>query len=841
MLRSDSKWQRWWLGLALALATVVLFWPATRYGFIRYDDPVYVRDNPRVTTGVRIQNLRWAFTSGHASNWHPVTWISHMADAEFFGSNPQRHHLTSVLLHGANAFLLFLILARVTGCTRRSLVVAGLFALHPLRVESVAWIAERKDVLSMFFFLLMLGAYSRYASLPANARETSVAGGGGPRGELGWYLTALSCFSLGLMSKPMLVTVPFLLLLVDLWPLRRVSWPAKWPEWRWLLLEKVPFLALTILSSWVTFLVQDKAHAVVLAVPLGPRLANAVASYWKYLFQTVWPVNLAVFYPHPDTRYPLSEQWPLWVILVAGAALVAVCLAGLASARRSPWFTTGWFWFLGTLVPVIGVVQVGAQAMADRYTYLPHVGLFLAIVWTAAQLAETRRLPKSLFAGVAVAALLASAGVTRHQLGYWRDTLTLFRRALVVTKTNAVAHCNIGYELGEQGNYDEAISHFKAAIQDAPATADAYSGLGFTYELQGKLKESVAEYRTALRLRPWDEWTLNRLGMVLWQMGERKEAMERWREAARMRPDFYDPHFNLGAALASTQDFAAAEEQFRKAVALRPESREALGRWAELCLATGRLSDATLLFRRLVELEPKNADFLINLAGVLWRSGQRQEAAKFYMQAVEVRPDYPLAHFNLATAFLTINQFTQAEAGFRKAVELLPDYPDAQVGLGRALMGQGKLEEAIQWLEKGATGKPNPATWLHLGRAQAEHGEAARAISSLRKALELRPDWPQAMGELAWVLATTPQASLRNGAEALALAKKANDSSQARDPELLAALDAALAETGDFPGALRVAEECKQAAVKLGLAEMQREADQRLELYRQQRPFRTER
>ena len=565
----------------------------------------YVTHNPHVTGGLTWGNVGWAFRTGYASNWHPLTWLSHMLDAELYGLKPGGHHLTNLLLHTANAVLLFLLLRRLTRAEWRSGLVAGLFALHPLHVESVAWVAERKDVLSAFFFLLTLGAYAAYVSRvegrgeskcevrsPKSERRPKAEGrnpkevqsprskvqspesrepdgeswkcGGGPMADVRspgsevtqhaarsthrgafWYVLALVFFALGLMSKAMLVTTPFVLLLLDFWPLGRFRLPAfshgafavpqdsfqgselkiqnsKLKLFAALLLEKVPFFCLTIGASVVTFLVQEKGHAMLMRLPLGARLANAVASYCKYLGKTFWPVDLAVFYPHPETRYPVSQQWPAWVIMAGALLLAGLSVCARLGARRRPWAVTGWFWYLGTLVPVIGIVQIGGQAMADRYTYIPLIGVFVCIAWGVGMCAgghpdtdpgapalagferpgftrvsEDRghlsRLKPALrgpcrealaariaVGGMAVLALIGCAAATRHQARYRRNNFMLFEHALSVTPDNAPAHFELGCAVGGQGDFDKAIEHFRAALRADPSYVDAYYSLGLT-------------------------------------------------------------------------------------------------------------------------------------------------------------------------------------------------------------------------------------------------------------------------------------------------------------------------------------------------------------------------
>ena len=459
--------------LVLIVITFALFSRVLSSDFINFDDGTYITENPMVQNGLTSTSVVWAFTSGYASNWHPLTWISHMVDCQLYGLNPQGHHLTSLLFHIFNVLLLFLVLRNITGAVWRSAVVAALFAWHPLHVESVAWVAERKDVLSTFFWLLTMLAYARYAE------ESKVQS---PKSKV-YYGLALVCFALGLMAKPMLVTLPFLLLLLDFWPLRRIydpdakacgaglrftiyeptdlqtassfkapSGPLASPTshksqitYRKLILEKVPFLLLAIASSVVTFLVQKTGGAVASleALSFGQRIANALVSYIRYLGKMVWPRDLAVF-------YPIHHAWAAWQWAGAGLLIVAISVLAIAMIRQRPYFSVGWFWYLGTLVPVIGLIQVGGQSMADRYTYMPLVGIFIIFSWGMADLLGRGQLRRMNLAwAVIVPVLVACLMVTRSQTSYWKDSITLFRHAIAVTTDNTLAHVDLGRAFGQ--------------------------------------------------------------------------------------------------------------------------------------------------------------------------------------------------------------------------------------------------------------------------------------------------------------------------------------------------------------------------------------------------------
>jgi tetratricopeptide (TPR) repeat protein len=586
------------LGIAVLLAAVTLaaYWPALNGDFIRLDDGAYVVRNPQVRAGLTWANAAWAFRTGIQGNWHPLTWLSHMLDVELFGLWAGGHHLVNLLFHVLNSLLLFLWLRRATGALWRSAVVGALFALHPLHVESVAWVSERKDVLSTFFFLLMLWAYLRYAGVPSNRRVAAalepalpttpaspaparVLSPGTPH-PAAWYSLTLLLFVLGLLSKPMLVTAPFVLLLLDWWPLERAF------GLRRLLWEKVPMFCLSLASSVVTYRVQSQAHTTWLHLPAGVRLANAVASYVKYLAKTFWPTHLAVFYPHPDLAYPKSHQWPGWQIGLAAALLLALSVCALARARRAPWLAVGWFWYLGTLVPVIGLVQVGLQGMADRYTYIPLIGVFLAAVWGVAELAgrlgpaspaaggQPRLAGRRVAAALAALALLACAGLTRKQAGYWRTNLGLFEHALAVAPCNALAEFHIGSELGAQGQFNRAKAHFEAAVEADPTFAQPYFSLGLILDAQGKPEQAVTNFLQVIKL--WPDWPSG-YNQLAWLRathpradmrggGEAVRLAERACELAGDKAAHFFP--TLAAAYAEAGRFAEATRTAERAHAL---------------------------------------------------------------------------------------------------------------------------------------------------------------------------------------------------------------------------------------------------------------------------------
>ena len=530
--------------VVLAALTLAAYGPVWRLGFIDFDDPVYVSENRDVLAGLSGAGLVWAFTTTECANWHPLTWLSLMLDATFGGSNPRVYHATNLLLHVTNVLLLFLVLLRMTGCRRRSAFVAALFAVHPQHVESVAWIAERKDVLSTLFWLLTLGAYARYAARPA----------------MGRYAAVVAMLALGLMAKPMLVSLPLVLLLLDVWPLRRLGTV----PWRRLLAEKIPLLVVAAASSIVTLIVQKPAMEALADVPFGERARNALSSCIVYLAKMFWPARLAVFYPFP--RGGIS-----WVeAAVAAIVLATLSVAALVLARRRPWIPVGWFWYLLTLVPVLGLVQIGSQARADRYTYVPLIGLFVIVAWSVPSSAGRPRARALVTAGTAAVLLALSAG-TWAQVDRWRSDLALFTHAAAATGPNAFAQFKIAEAEDAEGDDETAVAHLREALRIQPGYAKARFNLTSLLAKQGKIDEVAASCREEQALWPTSENTLIDLGVLAFLQGRSDEAAARFEEALRRYPDSVAAKHNLDVARGVT---AAGEEKPPPSAASRPGSPE---------------------------------------------------------------------------------------------------------------------------------------------------------------------------------------------------------------------------------------------------------------------------
>jgi tetratricopeptide (TPR) repeat protein len=609
--------------IGLMAVTWAVFGQTLTHDFVNFDDHVYVYENPLVVKGLSTEGIIGAFTHAHARNWHPLTTVSHMLDCQLYRLNARGHHLTNVILHTIAVLLLFLVLGQMTGALWQSAFVAALFAIHPLHVESVAWVAERKDVLSAVFFMLTLAAYAGYAREPSPAR----------------YLLMALLFALGLMSKPMLVTLPFVLLLLDYWPLGRIGDQKSevGSRLRRLITEKIPLFALSALSCIATLLAQRQGPRAIDQLPFLWGLNNALVSYVTYVWQMLWPARLAVFYPHPNDRLPVVE------VLVAIALLVGISLLVIYLRRAKHYLVTGWFWYLGMLVPVIGLVQVGEQAHADRYTYLPQIGLYIMITWTLGDLIQ-KSLGRAQRAVVAIAATIFIALLSIGafvQTSYWKNSETLWNHALAVTGENDVAHNNLGFLYLRKGELDQAISQFQEALNIRSRNSESHYSLGAAL-IQSNLGNALA------RRKLWDE------------------AIDHLQEAVRLRPDYADAYFNLGSVLFQQGRIDQAIAQWQKALAIRPLDAEAHRNVAIALRKQRKLKEAISEYEQALNIAPEDSVTLNNLAWILAtssdvsvRDGTR--AVMFAVKAVQVSEGKdPNFIRTLAAAQAEAGQFTEA-------------------------------------------------------------------------------------------------------------------------------------------------------------------------------------
>jgi len=732
------KHQRVWICVGLALVTLAVYAQVVHYEFIDLDDGEYVFENWHVATGLHPNNVVWAFTTGHAANWHPLTWLSHMVDSQLFGSKAGYHHLVSVLFHVINTMLLFLLLHRLTGAVWRSALVAGLFALHPLHVESVAWVAERKDVLSTLFLFLTMWAYADFV------RTRKVK----------HYVLALLFFALGLMSKPMLVTVPFVLLLLDYWPLNRFQQDLRAttdkmrrsrqsPFNRFmqsalpLMREKIPFFVLSAASATITFLVQRAGGAVQVADALtfDAKIANAIHSYAAYLAKTVWPAGLIVYYRYILPGYPSVD------ILLATLVLIAITVLALRFSGRFPYLAFGWMWYLGTLVPVIGLVQVGGQAMADRYTYIPLIGVFVAVAWGIPDaLARCPGMRRSLAVAGALL-LLVCAVASWHEVRYWRDTVTLFSHALEIDENSYLAHEMTGTGMAKRGNYQEAVAHYTAALRFQPSNTHIMSNMGASLDLLGKRDQALEVFSRALKIKPDDPIALRDMGRVCFEQGKFADAVDFYGKAVRGMPDNVAVWCSFGNALAKLGRNQEAIDAYSSALRMEPAYAEAVfGRGAALA-GLGRASEAIHDFEEAVRINPNYAEAHSNLGNVLLQQGQTDKALQQYNEALQLNPKYAEAHYNLGVLLSGQGKRAEAISHYREAIRLNPDYTDACYNLAGALEAQGDIQNAIEIYRETIRLKPDFVdAYNNLGVALFNQGQVQKALDAFSEALRVNPE-----------------------------------------------------------------------------------------------------
>lgn len=615
----------------LVVAVLAAYWQIPNCGFVGFDDKPYVTENRQVQKGFTVEGLAWAFTTFHAANWHPLTWLSHMLDCRLYGLNPLGHHWTSLLLHIVNTLLLFFILQQMTGALWQSAFVAALFALHPLHVESVAWVAERKDVLSTFFGFLAIIAYYRYV------KQKSVVN----------YLLIFFFLCLGLMAKPMLVTWPFLLLLLDFWPLNRLHFSRSGTRqvksitgfdskiFFKLILEKIPLFIPVIFSSIITFMAQQSRGAVdsLTSLPLDIRINNALVSWVSYVIKAVWPAHLIVFYPHPGNMLPIWQGAGA-ALLIAGSTCVAVRLS-----RQYPYGIVGLFWYLGTLVPVIGLVQVGKQAMADRYTYIPLTGLFIVVAWGFSDLLLKWRYRKIFLAVLAAIILSALTVRTFLQVGYWQNAVTLFENAIKVTPDNPLAQNNLGAALYDDGRFDEAMVYYKKAILIAPEFTEALSNLGAAYYKQENYDKAVFYFEKALKNRKKDANAHDKLGVVLLAQGKVDEATAYFTKAIQINPEYANAHNNLASVLSRQGKYEEAELHYLEAIKLDTEHPDAHYNLGRLLLRQKRYKEAVAHFAEIIKIDPTYAKAYNKIGFILAQQGKLQGARKFLKMAAQIDPE----------------------------------------------------------------------------------------------------------------------------------------------------------------------------------------------------------
>ena len=700
-----SNQAAWMICFVLALLVWGVFGQTLRYDFVNYDDDWYVYDNPTISNGLTVKGIVDIFTASKMGVYYPLAMLSLMTDAELYGLDAGGFHLTNALLHATTVILLFLVLHSMTGSLWRSAFVAAVFAIHPLRVESVAWITERKDVLSGLFFTLTLGAYVRYVRRPFSVWH---------------YLTVLVFFALGLLSKPSLTPLPFGLLLFDRWPLGRfqnspaATIPSSPASLRQVLVEKIPLLLLSILMSALTVFSHTQYEQS--DGPLLWNLWNAAVSYAVYIGQSLWPFKLTVRYPH------FGCDLPVWEIVLSLVVLAGISLAVFKTRKTRPYLLTGWLWYLGMLIPVIGIVRtLGGVAHADRFTYLPQIGLIIMATWLVTDWCASLRHRRTLLSAAAATVLSVLALAAHGQTRYWRDSISLWIHTLAHTKRNAMAHNNLGIALAEQGKTAAAIEHYQQALQINPRYADAHYNMGIDLAAQGK---------TAA-------------------------AIEHFQQALQTSPRYADAHNNLGIALASQGKTAAAIEHYQQALQINPESAETLN----------------------------------NLGIALAAQGKTAAAIEHYQQALQINPRYTEAHNNLGVALAAQGRIDAAIKHYQQALQINPGLTESRKNMNKALL-----------------------VLVRQGTALASQGRFGEAISCFEKILKFWPENAEVKNNLAWVLATCPDAALRNGLRAVELATAADRSSGGANATVLDTLAAACAEAGQYTNAVAAARRALEAA-----------------------------
>jgi tetratricopeptide (TPR) repeat protein len=633
-----------WICLFLVLVTLGIYFQVGTFEFINYDTPTYVYENRYVKDGLTANGIKWAFTTLHFSNWHPLTWLSHMLDVQLYGLEPGRHHLTSVLLHVANILLLFGILRRMTGDVWRCSIVAVLFALHPLHVQSVAWVAERKDVLSTLFGLLTLVFYLRYVTY---------------RG-IGRYLLMLLFFILGLMAKPMIVTLPFVMILLDYWPLQRYPFQIvnkvnnadrSSDTIFFLITEKIPLIVLSAGSSLVTLIAQKVGGAVgsIETFPFNLRMANALTAYMSYILKLFWPVNLAAIYPY-------NWELPAWQVWAACFFITGISWISIKWYQSRPWFLVGWLWYLGTLVPVIGLVQVGTQAMADRYTYIPLIGIYIIIAWGLFDLLARWRYRKVALVTIAVALISVLMVVSWKQIGYWKNTVTLLKRAVELTGANYKAYNNIGQGLLMTGKTGEAIKHFKMALEINPRSAIAHFNLGLAFSEQGRLNEAFESCAEAVRIKPNFAEAHYCQGKAQLRLGKPDQAVLNYQQAIKIDSTHVEVYNNLGNALFRLGKHDKAIASYKQAITIDPTYAQAYKSLGEFWYHTDQAEKALPNFMQAIKINPQFAEAYNGAGAALIRMGEAQKATAFFREAVKIDPDYVAAQNNLKNTLATLGK-----------------------------------------------------------------------------------------------------------------------------------------------------------------------------------------
>lgn len=683
----------------LVALVFAVFWPVQAFDFITWDDPRYVFNNPHVVTGLSADNIKWAFTTS-SPYFHPITWISHMVDAQLFGVWAGGHHLMAVALHSISVSLLFIFLYRATGSVGRSAFVAAIYAVHPMRVESVAWVAERKDILPALMLMIALNAYVSYVRRPSVLR----------------YLGVTVPFVIGMLAKPILIPFPFALLLVDLWPLRRVesSWLAVRHSARALIVEKLPWMALSVGIVILNITIQVQPLSTLEGLPLTQRLANVVIHYTQYLRMMVWPSWLSPLHP------VAMVMPPLWVLGGAILVLAGLSIAAIRALPTRPYVTTGWFWFLAALVPVIGFVQAGDQGMADRFGYNSQFFLYAIVAWGAVDLANRTGISRQAIAAAGVVLILASAVTARTYLWNWHDGISLWRYTVAHDPDNHHAHANLADALAVAKRYPESYASYREAIRIAPGFPDYHYYFGTTLAKSGRTAEAIGEFETVLKAKPDDAQTHDALGLALAVSGRAEEAVEHLQRAIRLDPRSSSAQANLGVALSRKGDAAGALAAYDQALRMDPSQAQVHSNRAALLLAMNKIDEAVAGFREAQRLEPFSPERLVNLGGALSHQHRADEANAAFDRALAIDPNYAEAFNGRGVLLSEQNRNAEAITAFTKALEINPGLVHVYSNRGRAYAVNGNIAAAIRDFQQ-------------ILRIDPGNASAASAIAALTK------------------------------------------------------------------------------------------------------------
>lgn len=658
--RNTAQWQLLLIGFCIFVATFFVYRKVANYDFVNFDDTSYVTQNHHVQQGITLDNIIWAFgtaTSKERTYWHPLTWMSHMLDWQLFGKNAGKLHLENLLIHIINALLLLIVLRQMTGAVWRSAFVAALFALHPLNVDSVAWIAERKNVLSTLFWMLTMLTYGYYAKRPS----------------MGKYLIIFTTMILGIMAKPMLVTLPCVLLLMDFWPLCRFEFNrcepfdtnhfAKSPVIP-LVLEKLPLLILAFISIGLsTISLHNNSQMVSHELsPMTLRLENSLISYIKYILNIFFPHNLAFYYPFPDFI-------PLWQVLGAGLIITILSIIFILLAKKAPYLIVGWLWFLGTLLPVIGIVQGGLwPAMADRWAYVPAIGIFIMISWEGTAAVGNRICFRNAFIGIVGIIFVCLMLISNNQVSYWKNSITLFEHAISVSKNDYLLEYDLGLFLTQEGRIDEALPHYYASLKSNPNFDRVYNNLGNALAKKGRLDEAISLYRTALKLKPDSVEAQINIADALAQKGMLNDAIVYYLKALEIEPDNAIAHKNFGQVLFKQKKLQEAETQLKSALALNPKDSETCNLLGAVMVGERHINDAVSYFKKTIEINPESIDALYNLAAVYSQNGEYDNSISCFKKIIPIQPDNVLSYYNIACLYARQNKKEEAVAWLKKAV-----------------------------------------------------------------------------------------------------------------------------------------------------------------------------